>query len=81
MIDESRESRRQTRPERLHAHRRFRAYLFLQAVREVVDRARFRRMARRDMRRERPLPDTRSAGEGAIYGRWCRETSHGCFSA
>lgn len=47
---------------------RFRAYLFLQAVRKVVDRARFHRMARRDVRRERPLPETRSAAEAGIYG-------------
>ena len=47
---------------------RFRAYLFLQAVRKVVDRARFHRMARRDVRREQPLPETRSAAEAGIYG-------------
>ena len=46
----------------------FRAYLFLQAVRKVVDRARFHRMARRDVRREQPLPETRSAAEVGIYG-------------
>jgi RNA polymerase sigma factor (sigma-70 family) len=47
----------------------FRAHLFLQALRKVVDRARFHRMAKRDMRRERPLPETRSAGEIGVYGR------------
>jgi RNA polymerase sigma-70 factor (ECF subfamily) len=47
---------------------KFRAYLFLQAVRKVVDRARFHRMARRDVRREQPMPETRSAGEAGIYG-------------
>lgn len=47
---------------------KFRAYLFLQAVRKVVDRARFHRMARRDVRREQPLPETRVAGEVGIYG-------------
>jgi RNA polymerase sigma-70 factor (ECF subfamily) len=48
---------------------KFRAYLFLQAVRKVVDRARFHQMARRDVRREQPLPDTRVAGEAGVYGR------------
>jgi len=48
---------------------KFRGYLFLQAVRKVVDRARFHRMARRDLRREQPLPDTRSAAEVGVYGR------------
>ncbi|MCR9248363.1 MAG: sigma-70 family RNA polymerase sigma factor [bacterium] len=33
----------------------FRAYLFLQASRKVVDRARFHRMEKRDSRREEPL--------------------------
>lgn len=47
---------------------KFRAYLFLQAVRKVVDRARFHRMAKRDMRRERPLPETRTAAEAGVYG-------------
>ncbi|MBL8754849.1 MAG: sigma-70 family RNA polymerase sigma factor [Planctomycetes bacterium] len=47
---------------------RFRAYLFLQAARKVVDRARFHRMARRDSRREEPLPETRSAAEAGVYG-------------
>lgn len=47
---------------------KFRAYLFLQAVRKVVDRARFHRMAQRDVRREQPLPDTRTAGELGVYG-------------
>ena len=46
----------------------FRAYLFLQAVRKVVDRARFHRMAKRDLRRERPLPETRTAAEVGVYG-------------
>ena len=48
---------------------KFRAHLFLQALRKVVDRARFYRMAKRDRRRERPLPETRSAGEVGVYGR------------
>lgn len=48
--------------------KQFRTYLFLQAVRKVVDRARFHRMAKRDMRREQPLPETRSAGEVGVYG-------------
>lgn len=48
---------------------KFRAHLFLQALRKVVDRARFHRMAKRDMRRERPLPETRSDGEVGVYGR------------
>jgi RNA polymerase sigma-70 factor (ECF subfamily) len=47
---------------------KFRAYLFLQAVHKVVDRARFHRMAKRDMRREQPLPETRTAGEAGVYG-------------
>lgn len=47
----------------------FRAHLFLQALRKVVDRARFHRMAKRDMRREQPLPETRSAGEIGVYGK------------
>ncbi|MFO1077838.1 MAG: sigma-70 family RNA polymerase sigma factor [Planctomycetota bacterium] len=47
---------------------RFRAYLFLQAVRKVVDRARFHRMGRRDVRRERELPQTHSAAEAGVYG-------------
>lgn len=47
---------------------RFRAYLFLQAVRKVVDRARFHRMAKRDVRRERALPETESAAIAGIYG-------------
>lgn len=47
----------------------FRAHLFLQALRKVVDRARFHRMAKRDMRRERPLPETRTDGEVGVYGR------------
>jgi RNA polymerase sigma-70 factor (ECF subfamily) len=53
---------------------KFRAYLFLQAVRKVVDRARFHRMARRDARREQPMPETRSAGEIGIYGRLASST-------
>lgn len=53
---------------------KFRAYLFLQAVRKVVDRARFHRMARRDARRERPLPETRTAGELGVYGRLASAT-------
>lgn len=53
---------------KFHDANQFRAYLFLQAVRKVVDRARFHRMARRDVRREQPLPETRSAGEVGIYG-------------
>lgn len=47
---------------------KFRAYLFLQAVRKVVDRARFHRMACRDARREQPLPETRTAAELGVYG-------------
>lgn len=47
---------------------RFRAYLFLQAVRKVVDRARFHRMACRDVRREQGLPETRSVAEAGVYG-------------
>lgn len=47
---------------------KFRAYLFLQAVRKVVDRARFHRMAKRDMRREEQLPETRAAAEAGVYG-------------
>ncbi|MGE3878438.1 MAG: RNA polymerase sigma factor [Planctomycetota bacterium] len=34
----------------------FRSYLFLQAVRKVIDRARYYQMDKRDRRRERPLP-------------------------
>lgn len=47
---------------------RFRAYLFLQAVRKVVDRARFHRMACRDVRREQELPQTHSAAVAGVYG-------------
>lgn len=52
---------------RFESEDKFRAYLFLQAVRKVVDRARFHRMECRDQRRERCLPDTRSAAEQGIY--------------
>lgn len=45
----------------------FRAYLFLQAVHKVVDRARFHHMARRDSRRQQELPASRTAAEHGIY--------------
>lgn len=54
---------------RFHDADKFRAYLFLQAVRKVVDRARFHRMACRDSRKEQPLPETRTAAEVGVYGK------------
>ena len=47
---------------------KFRSYLFLQAVRKVMDRGRFHQMARRDVRRVQSLPlATRSDAECGIY--------------
>lgn len=53
----------------------FRTFLFLQAAHKVIDRARFHRMARRDSRRERPLPDeSRSAAEIGLYSQLASAT-------
>ena len=53
---------------RFESAEKFRGYLFLQAVRKVIDRARFHKMECRDQRKELPLPETRTAGEVGIYG-------------
>ncbi|MCA8974772.1 MAG: sigma-70 family RNA polymerase sigma factor, partial [Planctomycetes bacterium] len=52
----------------LRADEQFRAYLFLQATRKVIDRYRYHRKGKRDMARTGELPDdSRTADELGIY--------------